>query len=270
MIGNSFAHKYVSATVDALAGAFPRDKIVALGLNEDKRHNVTAYASGHLSDDQMRNLLRGARVVVFPSHYEGFGIPVLESLAYGKPVLARSIPVMRELREQIASKDNLILYESTRDLFERLSNHGFPKWQPDTHGVTGNGTRAAALTWDSGTADMGRFLWSLFDSWSFTEHLLPRLAYMRILEDHSHHLRGPLPTATPGGQTEADTKLRKRVDPQVIDDLNAIIRDREARITDLEELPVVETDGAGPGAGQPVYARSQIDDREPGDEGQQS
>ena len=84
MIGNAFAHKYVSATVDALTQAFPREKIVALGLKEDARHNVTAYASGHLTDEQMHNLLRGAKLVVFPSHYEGFGIPVVESLAYSQ------------------------------------------------------------------------------------------------------------------------------------------------------------------------------------------
>ena len=104
VIGNAFAHKYVAATVDALTRAFPREKIVALGLEDNGRHNVTAYTSGHLTDAQMHNLLRGARVVVFPSHYEGFGIPVVESLAYSKPVLARSIPVIRELRRAAAGE----------------------------------------------------------------------------------------------------------------------------------------------------------------------
>ena len=98
---------------------------MALGLKEDARHNVTACPSGHLTDDQMHNLLGGAKVVVFPSHYEGFGIPVVESLAYSKPVLARSIPVIRDLRERLAAKDNLILYGSTKDLVARL-NEGFP------------------------------------------------------------------------------------------------------------------------------------------------
>ncbi len=66
VIGNAFAHKYVSATVEALIRAFPREKIVALGLKEDNRHNVISYSSGHLTDDQMHNLLRGARAVGLP------------------------------------------------------------------------------------------------------------------------------------------------------------------------------------------------------------
>jgi hypothetical protein len=215
----------VSATVDALTRAFPREKIVALGLKEDSRHNVTAYASGHLTDDQMHNLLHGAKVMVFPSHYEGFGIPVVESLAYSKPVLARSIPVIRELRENLPAKDNLILYDSTKDLIARLSE-GFPKWQRVSPG-------AGPVSWSSGTAQIGEFLHNLLDSWSFNDHLLPRLAYMRILEDHRQELQGPLPGTT-SKDTDDDKTLRKKVDPQVVQDLQIALRDRQLRITELE------------------------------------
>jgi GT2 family glycosyltransferase len=235
VVGNAFAHKYVSATVDALTQAFPREKIVALGLKGDGRHNVTSYSSGNLTDEQMHNLLEGARVVVFPSHYEGFGIPVVESLAYSKPVLARSIPVIRELREELPAKDNLILYGSTKDLVARLAE-GFPKWQPVASLANGSANGAGPVGWASGTAQIGEFLWSLLDGWSFSEHLLPRLRYMRLLEDHQYALQGPLPGA--GGdkaESEANGKnLARRIDPQVIQDLKTVIRDREARIAGLE------------------------------------
>jgi GT2 family glycosyltransferase len=230
VIGNAFAHKYVSVTVDALTRAFPREKIVALGLKEDSRHNVTAYASGHLTDEQMLNLMGGAKVVVFPSHYEGFGIPVVESLAHSKPVLARSIPVIRELREKLPSKDNLILYGSTKDLIARLNNQGFPKWQRVP--MENNGD--APVSWSSGTAQIGEFLQGLFGSWSFNGHLLPRLAYMRVLEDHQHELEGPVPAAIAGKEQDEDKKLRKRAEPQLIQELRGAIRDREIRITELE------------------------------------
>lgn len=230
VIGNAFAHKYVAATVDALTRSFPREKIVALGLKQDARHNVTTYQSGHLSDDQMHNLLRSAKVVVFPSHSEGFGIPVVESLAYSKPVLARSIPVIRELREHLPAKENLILYGSTKELVARL-NEGFPKWQ--RIGVSTNGHRP--VSWSSGTAEMGEFLKGLIGSWSFSDDLLPRLAYMRILDDHRHELEGPLPKAVSDEDESERKTIRKHLDPQVILDLKAQLRDREARITDLEK-----------------------------------
>ena len=225
VIGNAFAHKYVEATVDVLTTHFPREKIVALGLKEDARHNVTACPSGHLTDDQMHNLLRGAKVVIFPSHYEGFGIPVVESLAYSKPVLARSIPVIRDLREKLAEKDNLILYGSTKELVERLKE-GFPQWQYGAKETTDQ------ISWGSGTAEMGEFLRGLLSSWSFTDQLVPRLAFMRVLEDHRHELQGPLP-GTVSGDTEEH--LTKKVDPREVQELKKSLCDRDLQIAELQQ-----------------------------------
>ncbi len=45
----------------------------------------------------MAALLQGARFLVFPSLYEGFGIPVLEAMVLGTPAACSDLPALREL-----------------------------------------------------------------------------------------------------------------------------------------------------------------------------
>lgn len=51
------------------------------------------------SDEFLRQLYPLAAGVLVPSKGEGFGLPLLEALSNGRPVLVRDIPVFRELRQ---------------------------------------------------------------------------------------------------------------------------------------------------------------------------
>ncbi|MFH0793897.1 MAG: glycosyltransferase family 1 protein [bacterium] len=52
---------------------------------------------GWCGDDRLADLYRGAAALLFPSHYEGFGFPMVEALAAGCRVIASDIEVFREL-----------------------------------------------------------------------------------------------------------------------------------------------------------------------------
>ena len=52
--------------------------------------------TGHLPDEDLRALYSGCRVFVYPSLYEGFGLPLLEAMACGAPVVTSRIPSIVE------------------------------------------------------------------------------------------------------------------------------------------------------------------------------
>jgi glycosyltransferase involved in cell wall biosynthesis len=52
-----------------------------------------------LSDFEVSCIYRLCKLFVFPSYYEGFGIPILEAMAAGCPIVLSDIPVFKELTQ---------------------------------------------------------------------------------------------------------------------------------------------------------------------------
>jgi glycosyltransferase involved in cell wall biosynthesis len=66
-----------------------------LRLKEELRGQV--HEIGYVDSGELPGLYRGAQFFVFPSLEEGFGLPLLESMAAGTPVLCSDIPVFHEI-----------------------------------------------------------------------------------------------------------------------------------------------------------------------------
>jgi glycosyltransferase involved in cell wall biosynthesis len=65
-------------------------------LRGDAVMNKVVYL-GYLPNPDLIALIRGARALLFPSIYEGFGLPILEAMMCGTPTLTSNLGAMREL-----------------------------------------------------------------------------------------------------------------------------------------------------------------------------
>ncbi|HNP89533.1 MAG: GDP-mannose:cellobiosyl-diphosphopolyprenol alpha-mannosyltransferase [Microgenomates group bacterium ADurb.Bin219] len=74
---------------------------------------------GFVPDEELKLLYREAEVFVFPSLSEGFGLPGLEAMAAGVPVLASDIPVFREIYREAASYFNPI---DSQEMAEKIKD----------------------------------------------------------------------------------------------------------------------------------------------------
>lgn len=66
-------------------------QVAALGLTE------FVHFPGFVPEEELPAWYRGAELFVYPSRYEGFGLPVVEAMACGTPVLCSNAPGVREV-----------------------------------------------------------------------------------------------------------------------------------------------------------------------------
>ncbi|HUA13568.1 MAG TPA: glycosyltransferase family 1 protein [Candidatus Sulfotelmatobacter sp.] len=109
-VGRSFPHKNLERLVKAFGEIQKKrpDLILVLAGKEDgnyKRlkqfvakarvHNV--FFTGFVNDSELKWLYENTRAYVFPSLSEGFGLPGLEAMAYGAPVVSSSATCLPEI-----------------------------------------------------------------------------------------------------------------------------------------------------------------------------
>lgn len=80
----------------------------------------------YLPNEARDNLYQHAQLFVFPTFYEGFGMPIIEAMAYGVPVLLSDIPIMREVGADAAAYFPL---EAPKAFVEQLAACLAPDWQ---------------------------------------------------------------------------------------------------------------------------------------------
>jgi glycosyltransferase involved in cell wall biosynthesis len=101
-------HPSLVRAFDRIAAGHPDVRLVIAGMDgwgaeqlaaalDASRHRHRILRLGYVSDRARAALLRGATVLAFPSRYEGFGLPPLEAMAVGVPVVATAAGSLPEV-----------------------------------------------------------------------------------------------------------------------------------------------------------------------------
>lgn len=110
-LGNLTPNKNLGVTLRALARLQEREaRLVAVGRIDPSVFGTAAMPRpgpdlllpGRLSDAEVAGLMRSARALIFPSIYEGFGIPPIEAFVNGCPVLASTAEAVVEVCQDAA------------------------------------------------------------------------------------------------------------------------------------------------------------------------
>ena len=129
-VGDRNERKNLQGLVDAWRGLRKNGKKVSLvlvgkpGLAEiEALEEPGLHVFGPLDDKEIEDLLSGALAFVYPSLYEGFGLPVLEAMKAGAPVVTSEDPAISEvaggaaLQVDVTSREKL-----TRALVEVITS----------------------------------------------------------------------------------------------------------------------------------------------------
>ena len=168
-VGNQKPHKNLAAAVDVLARLRAGGRHAALrlvlvgrrfaggGVAERARAQGVEDAIvelGEIDDATLHRLYGGCTALLFPSRYEGFGLPVVEAMAAGAPVIASSTPAVAEAVDGVwpvyAPDDVAGMATQVEALLAAPADHG--------RAVARGRARAAALSWATAARATARVL----------------------------------------------------------------------------------------------------------------
>jgi glycosyltransferase involved in cell wall biosynthesis len=105
-VGTNKPHKNLARLIEAWAGLQPAWPLVVAGAEDPRqpgaqemgvRYGVPVAALGSVSNTDLPALYTASSLCILPSLYEGFGLPVIEAMACGAPVLCSNTSSLPEI-----------------------------------------------------------------------------------------------------------------------------------------------------------------------------
>ncbi|MGD0297436.1 MAG: glycosyltransferase family 1 protein [Bryobacteraceae bacterium] len=135
-VSTSHPHKNLIALLRAFGQAGGMPHLVITGVRGFAAREVergveqivgdSVKITGWIPRGELYELFRGARGFIYPSTFEGFGMPVLEAMAAGVPVACSDIPPLREIAGSTVHYFDPASENEIRDALEKLAASAIP------------------------------------------------------------------------------------------------------------------------------------------------
>lgn len=124
-VGSDKLHKNVDFLIRSFLRARTEKKLVICGFKRDNAigFNGRIIFTGYITDGELSELYKNADAFVFPSLYEGFGLPILEALQYGINVYSSNGGALKEFPDSLVSFFNPTNETELISLIEQSNKH---------------------------------------------------------------------------------------------------------------------------------------------------
>ncbi|MDF1655439.1 MAG: glycosyltransferase family 4 protein [Coxiellaceae bacterium] len=123
VVGNDSSHKNLHEIASIFPARFPQLEFNILGLEGSAQTENISYMppTGKIDNDTVEGLYDWADIVIYPSSFEGFGLPVMQSLARGKCVFVRNSVLNEECLALYSGPGRVVFFDSFEQLNQRLN-----------------------------------------------------------------------------------------------------------------------------------------------------
>lgn len=117
IIGNGYKHKALELAIESLHNI----NISVVIIGDSKIHNkyknkYKVFISGELDQNFIDQLYVNSKIILFPSFYEGFGLPVIHASKIGKKIIVFNSNINKELSIEYGIEDYMVFFSYFNDI----------------------------------------------------------------------------------------------------------------------------------------------------------
>lgn len=180
VIGNAYRHKMIEPVLEILKDV--EENFIVIGTKTEgyypKSRRIYGYVSGWLTNDSLNQMIAGAKGIIFPSVYEGFGLTLYDAAVYHKKIIVSDTQINLELKKLLGDySGRIITYRRMEELKTILAEVDFDD--------TWNGKPIHLRNWQETAKELDVWMESMRKEDTDIVRLERRWRYLKRYQDES-------------------------------------------------------------------------------------